>query len=71
MSEGVREGFWLQGTMGGSTGQLDRIQPFSETDFTEDLKRSISQSSSPMVKRIGSCRPRLDPQMNDFQGNIK
>jgi non-heme chloroperoxidase len=39
ISEGVRESFWLQGMMGGLKGQLDCIKQFSETDFTEDLKR--------------------------------
>ncbi|TXG98463.1 MAG: alpha/beta hydrolase [Nevskiaceae bacterium] len=39
ISEGVRESFWLQGMMGGLKGQLDCIKQFSETDFTEDLKK--------------------------------
>jgi len=37
-SEGVRQGFWLQGMMGGLKGQLDCIHEFSEVDYTEDLK---------------------------------
>lgn len=39
VSEGVRRSFWRQGMMGGLKGQLDCIAEFSETDFTEDLKR--------------------------------
>ncbi|MEW6123245.1 MAG: alpha/beta hydrolase [Pseudomonadota bacterium] len=39
MSEGIREGFWLQGMMGGLKGQLDSIRAFSESDFHADLKR--------------------------------
>src|SRR5262249_54041058 len=39
VSEGVRESFWLQGMMGGLKGQIDCIKQFSETDFTEDLKK--------------------------------
>jgi non-heme chloroperoxidase len=39
ISEGVREGFWLQGMMGGLKGQLDCIRQFSETDFTQDLAK--------------------------------
>ncbi|MDY0884713.1 alpha/beta fold hydrolase [Dongia soli] len=39
ISEGLRESFWLQGMMGGLKGQLDCIKQFSETDFTEDLKK--------------------------------
>ncbi len=39
ISEGARESFWLQGMLGGLKGQLDCIKQFSETDFTEDLKK--------------------------------
>jgi len=39
LSEGIRDSFWLQGMMGGFKGQLDCIKQFSETDFTEDLKK--------------------------------
>ncbi|MBA4788768.1 MAG: alpha/beta hydrolase [Rhizobiales bacterium] len=39
ISEGIREGFWLQGMMGGLKGQLDSIRAFSESDFHADLKR--------------------------------
>ncbi|OCC01300.1 chloroperoxidase [Labrys sp. WJW] len=39
VSEGARESFWLQGMLGGLKGQLDCIKQFSETDFTEDLKK--------------------------------
>jgi non-heme chloroperoxidase len=39
ISEGVREHWWLQGMMGGVKAQYDCIKEFSETDFTEDLKK--------------------------------
>ena len=39
ISEGVRESFWLQGMLGGVKSALDCIKQFSETDFTEDLKK--------------------------------
>ncbi|MGV3770263.1 MAG: alpha/beta fold hydrolase [Sphingobium phenoxybenzoativorans] len=39
VSEGVREEFWREGMMGGLKGQLDSIRAFSESDFTEDLKK--------------------------------
>ena len=39
VSEGVRENFWLQGMMGGHKGEYDCVKAFSETDFTEDLKK--------------------------------
>lgn len=39
VSDGVREAFWLQGMMGGIKPQYDCIKAFSETDFTDDLKK--------------------------------
>lgn len=39
VSEGVRDAFWLQGMQAGIKSVLDCIQQFSETDFTEDLRK--------------------------------
>jgi len=39
ISEGIREHWWLQGMMGGHKPHYDCIKAFSETDFTEDLKK--------------------------------
>src|SRR5512141_945848 len=39
VSEGLRDSFWLQGMMAGHKAVYDCIKAFSETDFTEDLKR--------------------------------
>ncbi|MEJ1975082.1 MAG: alpha/beta hydrolase [Acetobacteraceae bacterium] len=39
ISEGVRESFWLQGMMAGLPASYFCIEAFSETDFTEDLKK--------------------------------
>jgi non-heme chloroperoxidase len=39
VSQGVRENWWRQGMMGGVKAQYDCIKAFSETDFTEDLKK--------------------------------
>lgn len=38
-SPGMIDSFWLQGMMGGHRNTLESIRAFSETDFTEDLKR--------------------------------
>lgn len=38
-SQGVIDSFWLQSMMGGHKNLYDCIKAFSETDFTEDLKR--------------------------------
>jgi len=39
ISEGIRDKWWLQGMMGGVNAGYDCIKAFSETDFTEDLKK--------------------------------
>ena len=39
VSQGLRDSFWLQGMLAGFKGVFDCIKAFSETDFTEDLKR--------------------------------
>jgi len=39
VSQGLRDSFWLQGMMCGHKAAFDCIKAFSETDFTEDLKR--------------------------------
>ncbi|MBX9584766.1 MAG: alpha/beta hydrolase [Gemmataceae bacterium] len=40
VSQGLRGSFWLQGMMAGFKGVIDCTKAFSETDFTEDLKKS-------------------------------
>lgn len=39
VSQGVCDAFWLQGMQGGLKNELDCIKAFSETSFTEDLKK--------------------------------
>jgi non-heme chloroperoxidase len=39
ISEGIRESFWLEGMLAGFPAAYDCIKAFSETDFTEDLKK--------------------------------
>jgi len=39
VSQGLRDSFWLQGMASGFKAVLDCITAFSETDFTEDLKK--------------------------------
>ncbi|MBP7705183.1 MAG: alpha/beta hydrolase [Caulobacter sp.] len=38
-NKGLQEKWWLQGMMGGIKPHYDCIKAFSETDFTEDLKK--------------------------------
>jgi non-heme chloroperoxidase len=39
VSQGLRDAFWLQSMAGGVKGHYECIRQFSETDFTEDLKK--------------------------------
>jgi len=39
VSQGLRDSFWMQGMQCGFKAALDCIKVFSETDFTEDLKK--------------------------------
>jgi non-heme chloroperoxidase len=39
VSQGLRDSFWLQGMLAGHNAVYDCIKAFSETDFTEDLKK--------------------------------
>lgn len=39
VSQGLRDSFWLQGMLAGYPACYDCIKAFSETDFTEDLKK--------------------------------
>jgi non-heme chloroperoxidase len=39
VSQGLRDSFWLQGMIAGFPAAFECIKVFSETDFTEDLKK--------------------------------
>ena len=39
VSQGLRDSFWLQGMSAGFNAVFDCIKAFSETDFTEDLRK--------------------------------
>jgi non-heme chloroperoxidase len=39
VSQGLRDSFWMQGMQAGMKAAFDCIRAFSETDFTEDLKK--------------------------------
>jgi non-heme chloroperoxidase len=39
VSQGMIDSFWLQGMQAGHKNTFDCIKAFSETDFTEDLKK--------------------------------
>ena len=39
VSQGLRDSFWLQGMIAGHKAVYDCVKAFSETDFTQDLKK--------------------------------
>jgi non-heme chloroperoxidase len=39
VSQGLRDSFWMQGMLAGHNAVYECIKAFSETDFTEDLKK--------------------------------
>jgi len=39
VSQGILDQFWLWSMQAGAKGAYDSIKAFSETDFTEDLKK--------------------------------
>jgi non-heme chloroperoxidase len=39
VSQGLRDSFWMQGMLAGHKAVIDCIKAFSETDFTDDLKK--------------------------------
>jgi non-heme chloroperoxidase len=62
ISEGIREHWWLQGMMGEMKAHYDCIKAFSETDFTEDLKKFdvptlILHGDDDQIVPIGAAAP--------------
>jgi non-heme chloroperoxidase len=60
VSQGLRDSFWLQGMVAGHKAVYDCIEAFSETDFTEDLKKFdvptlILQGDDDQIVPIGAA----------------
>jgi non-heme chloroperoxidase len=60
VSQGLRDSFWLQGMLCGIKSAYDCIKAFSETDFTEDLKKFdvptlILQGDDDQIVPIGAA----------------
>jgi non-heme chloroperoxidase len=63
VSQGLLDKWWLQGMMGGSKPQLDCIAAYSETDFTQDLKRIripvlVLHGDDDQIVPIGAAAPK-------------
>jgi non-heme chloroperoxidase len=70
VSEGVRESFWLQGMMASLPASYFCIKAFSETDFTEDLKRIdvptlILHGDDDQIVPIGASAPKSSKLVKD------
>ena len=59
VSQGVRDSFWLQSMMAGMPASYFCIKAFSETDLTEDLKKSMCRRFSSTATTIRSFRSRI------------
>jgi non-heme chloroperoxidase len=62
VSQGLRDSFWLQGMMAGHKAVYDCVKAFSETDFTEDLKKVdvptlILHGDDDQIVPIGAAAP--------------
>jgi non-heme chloroperoxidase len=63
VSQGMIDSFWLQGLMAGHKNTFDCIKAFSETDFTEDLKKFdvptlINHGDDDQIVPIGAAASR-------------
>jgi non-heme chloroperoxidase len=56
VSQGMIESFWLQGMMGGHKNTYDCIKAFSETNFTQDLKKFDVPTLGSTATTTRSCR---------------
>ena len=73
-SEAIIENWWRQGMMGGAKAHYDGIVAFSQTDFTEDLKKITVPGAGDARRRrpdrplrrlraaVGRARPERDAQ---------
>ena len=62
VSQGLRDSFWLQGMLAGHKAVYDCMRAFSETDFTEDLKKFdvptlILHGDDDQIVPIGASAP--------------
>jgi len=73
VSQGLRDSFWAQGMQGGFKSHYDCIKAFSETDFTEDLKKIdvptlILHGDDDQIVPIAASSMRTAQHVRDAQG---
>ena len=68
VSQGLIQSWWLQGMMSGHKNAYDCIKAFSETDFTEDLKKfDVPDADHPRRRRSD----RADRRFGDALGEAR
>jgi non-heme chloroperoxidase len=72
ISEGVRESFWLQGMMAAFPAAYFCIEAFSETDFTDDLRKIdvptlVLHGDDDQIVPIGASAMRSSKLVKDTQ----
>jgi non-heme chloroperoxidase len=70
VSQGLRDSFWLRGMLAGFKGVFDCIKAFSETDFTDDLKKFdvptlILHGDDDQIVPIGAAAMRSSKMIKD------
>jgi len=78
VSQGMIDSFWLQGMQAGHKNTFDCVKAFSETDFTEDLKKLdvptlIVHGDDDQIVPIGasaliSCKLVTNPVLKIYPG---
>jgi non-heme chloroperoxidase len=61
VSQGLRDAFWLQGMQAGFKAVIDCIKAFSETDFTDDLKKMNVPTLTCTAMTTRSCQSAPQP----------
>ena len=75
VSQGLRDSFWVQGMLGSFKGIYECIEAFSETDFTEDLKKIsvptlILHGDDDQIVPIGDSAMRSAKLLNEHELKI-
>src|SRR5438552_5743519 len=70
VSQGLRDSFWLQGMQAGLNAAFDCIEAFSETDFTQDLRKFdvptlIIHGDDDQIVPIGASAPLSSHLLNN------
>jgi hypothetical protein len=57
VSQGTLDEFWLLSMQAGAKNAYEGIKAFSETDFTEDLKKWVRRAGERMAVSLAQLQP--------------